>query len=384
MSKQERMKIGIVLYPTYGGSGVVATELGKELARRGHQVHFISYSMPVRLQHFHQNIVFHEVGVANYPLFDYPPYESALAGKIVDVVLFEQLDVLHVHYAIPHASAGYMAKQILNTKGADIPMVTTLHGTDITIVGKDASLKPVVEFSINKSDAVTTVSNSLREMTFENFEIKNKIEVIPNFIDVDRFASIKNEHFKALIAPNDELIILHTSNFRKVKRIEDIIYAFSKVSAQLSAKLILVGDGPERQRMELLCRELGVCQHIKFLGKQDAIGELLSVSDMFVLASERESFGLAALEALAAGVPIITSDAGGLPELNIHGETGFVYPVGDTDQLANYIIELGKDKNLRAKMATGAAARAKDFDTSTIVPIYEKIYDSVLSLNKQN
>ena len=373
------MKIGIVLYPTYGGSGVVATELGKALAKKGHQVHFISYSMPARLSHFMENIVYHEVGVANYPLFDYPPYESALAGKIVDVVRFEKLDVLHVHYAIPHASAGYMAKQILKQTGQDIPIVTTLHGTDITIVGKDASLKPVVEFSINQSDAVTTVSKSLRSQTYENFNVGNQtIEVIPNFIDTSRFVSMDKLHFKKAIAPNGEKLILHTSNFRKVKRIQDIITAFQLVVEQIPSKLLLIGDGPERQSMEQLARELKICENVRFLGKQDAIDELLSIADVFVLASERESFGLAALESIAAGVPIVTSNAGGLPELNIDGETGFLFDVGNVNQLSQVLTNLLSDENLMGSMSRNAYLHAQNFSLESIIPQYEKVYESVM------
>lgn len=372
------MKIGIVLYPTYGGSGVVATELGKALAKKGHQVHFISYSMPARLSSFMENIVYHEVGVANYPLFEYPPYESALAGKIVDVVKFEQLDVLHVHYAIPHASAGYMAKQILKTKGLDVPIVTTLHGTDITIVGKDASLKPVVEFSINQSDAVTTVSENLRQETINNFNISKEIEVVPNFIDTSRFAEMDKRHFKKAIAPNDEKVLLHVSNFRKVKRIQDIIRAFQMISSDLPTKLLLIGDGPERPAMEQLCRELSVYNDIRFLGKQDAIDELLAIADVFVMASERESFGLAALEAMAAGVPVVSSNAGGLPELNVHNETGFVYNVGNVEELAAALQKVLSDDILLGTMSRDAYLRAQDFSTESIIPKYENVYERLL------
>lgn len=371
------MKIGIVLYPTYGGSGVVATELGKALANKGHQVHFISYSMPARLTNFVQNVVFHEVGVANYPLFEYPPYESALAGKIVDVVKFEKLDVLHVHYAIPHASAGFMAKQILKQQNIEIPMITTLHGTDITIVGKDASLKPVVEFSINQSEAVTTVSKSLRTDTYENFNIEREIQVIPNFIDVERFGKLNKEHFKQAIAPFGEKILLHISNFRKVKRIQDIIRSFDLIRRKIPSKLLLIGDGPERPRMQELCRELGTCDDIRFLGKQEAIDELLAVADAFVMASERESFGLAALEAMAAGVPVISSNAGGLPELNIDGETGFVFEIADVQAMADAAIKMLSDQELHIQMRKNAKARAHIFSLDHIVPMYEQVYEEV-------
>lgn len=371
------MKIGIVLYPTYGGSGVVATELGKALAKKGHEVHFISYSMPARLTRYMENIVYHEVGVANYPLFEYPPYESALAGKIVDVVRFEELDVLHVHYAIPHASAGFMAKQILKTKGIEIPIVTTLHGTDITIVGKDASLQPVVEFSINQSDAVTTVSEDLKKETCKNFNIQKQIHVVPNFINTSRFKNMDKKHFKKAISPHDEKLILHVSNFRKVKRIQDIIRAYHKISDRVSAKVILIGDGPERPQMEQLCRELGVCDDIRFLGKQDAIDELLAIADVFVLASERESFGLAALEAMAAGVPVVSSNAGGLPELNIHNETGLVYEVGEVNELAKALEKILSDEELLSTMSEKALQRAKLFSIEQIIPQYEKVYEQL-------
>ncbi len=371
------MKIGIVLYPTYGGSGVVATELGKALAEKGHQIHFISYNMPARLSGFVQNTFYHEVGVAKYPLFEYPPYESALAGKMVDVVQYESLDILHVHYAIPHASAGYMAKQILQSRGLNIPMVTTLHGTDITIVGRDASLKPVVEFSINQSDAVTAVSEDLKHNTYESFNVSRSIEVIPNFIDLKRFQRAEKNHFKKAIAPNGEKIIMHTSNFRRVKRIQDLIKAFKQIRAAVPAKMLLIGDGPERQRMEQLCREMGTCDDIRFLGKQDAIVELLSISDVFQLPSESESFGLAALEAMACGVPVISSDAGGLTELNIHGETGFVHPIADVDALAHLTIKLLQNDTLLAQFKEQAFSRAKLFDIDTVVPQYEELYETI-------
>jgi len=373
------MKIGIVLYPTYGGSGVVATELGKALARKGHLVHFISYNVPARLiGGFVENTFYHEVGIAQYPLFDYPPYESALAGKLVDVVQFEKLDVLHVHYAIPHASAGFMAKQILKSRGIDIPMVTTLHGTDITIVGRDASLKPVVEFSIAESDAVTTVSQSLKNDTYSNFNIDRDIHVIPNFIDIEKFQSPEKSHFKKAIAPEGEKVLIHTSNFREVKRVQDIIRAFKKINAEIPSKMLLVGDGPERPKMEQLCRELGVCQDIRFLGKQEAIAELLAVADLFLMPSERESFGLAALEAMACGVPVISSNAGGLTELNVHGETGFVHDVGDVNALAKYSIELLSNDSLLDEFKSKALARARQFDINAVLPMYEDVYDLVV------
>lgn len=372
------MKIGIVLYPTYGGSGVVATELGKALAIKGHEVHFMSYRLPARLPQFIDNVYFHEVGVSSYPLFEYPPYESALAAKIVDVVEYEKLDVLHVHYAIPHASAGFMAKQILQTKGKRIPMVTTLHGTDITIVGKDASLKPVVEFSINQSDAVTTVSDNLRQTTYDNFAITKEIEVVPNFVDIERFSISKIDAIRNRLAFPDEKIVMHVSNFRKVKRIQDIIEAFAQIQDQVNGKLVLVGDGPERQQLEQMSRDKKLCSVLRFIGKQEAVNELLSVADVFVMASERESFGLAALEAMAAGVPVITSDAGGLPELNIHKKTGIVYPVGNVAKLSEAMLTMLTQDQLLHEYSLQAKQRAMDFSTQKIVPLYEAVYQSVL------
>ena len=318
------MKIGIVCYPTFGGSGVVATELGKALGKLGHEVHFMTYSQPMRLDFFNQNIFYHEVTLQSYPLFKYPPYEMALASKMVDITKFAKLDLLHVHYAIPHASAAYQAKQILALQGINLPFITTLHGTDITLVGKDPSYEPVVSFSINKSDGVTAVSNNLREDTLKLFDIEKDIRVIPNFIDLDRFKRQKKEHFKTAICPNDEKLIVHTSNFRKVKRVEDALRIFKHISDKIPAKLLLVGDGPHRVNVEALSRELGVAENVRFLGKLDAVEEVLSVADLFLMPSEKESFGLAALEAMACEVPVISSNAGGIPELNKHGVTGFV------------------------------------------------------------
>lgn len=372
------MKIGIVCYPTFGGSGVVATELGKALANEGHQVHFITYSQPARLDFFSANLFYHEVSVRDYPLFDYAPYESALASKLVDVVRFEQLDLLHVHYAIPHASAAFMAKQILATYGINIPFVTTLHGTDITLVGKDATYKPVVTFSINQSDGVTTVSDDLKEDTYKHFDIHKQIKVIPNFIDFNRFSLQPKDHFKKAIAPNNERILIHTSNFRKVKRTEDVIRMFQKVQDQLPSKLLMVGDGPERTANEQLCRELHICENVRFLGKQDAIEEILSVSDLFVMPSESESFGLAALEAMACKVPIITTNAGGLPELNVNGYCGFMSNVGDIDDMAqNALRILGDDETLKT-FKEHALLRAKDFDLKKILPVYIEYYNEIL------
>jgi N-acetyl-alpha-D-glucosaminyl L-malate synthase BshA len=373
------MKIGIVCYPTFGGSGVVATELGKALADNGHQVHFITYNQPARLDFFSENLFYHEVSVSKYPLFDYPPYELALASRLVDVVLFEKLDILHVHYAIPHASAAFMAKQILQTYGIYIPVVTTLHGTDITLVGKDRTYKPVVTFSINKSDGVTAVSESLRKDTYEFFEIENDIRVIPNFIDLNRFNLQAKDHFKRAIAPEGEKILIHTSNFRKVKRTEDVVRIFAKIREKIPSKLLMVGDGGERSDCEQLCRDLGVGDDTRFLGKQDAIEEILSVSDLFLMPSQSESFGLAALEAMACKVPVISSNAGGLPELNIDGVTGFLKDIGDIQGMADSAIYILEDEARLATFKENALARAKEFDLAKILPIYESYYIEVIA-----
>jgi N-acetyl-alpha-D-glucosaminyl L-malate synthase BshA len=373
------MKIGIVCYPTFGGSGVVATELGKALADEGHQVHFITYSQPARLDFFSANLYYHEVSVRDYPLFDYAPYESALASKLVDVVRFEKLDLLHVHYAIPHASAAYMAKQILETYGIHIPFVTTLHGTDITLVGKDPTYKPVVTFSINKSDGVTTVSQDLKEDTNNHFDITNEIRVIPNFIDFSRFSLQPKDHFKKAIAPNNERILIHTSNFRKVKRTADVIRMFKLIQDKIPSKLLMVGDGPDRSTNEQLCRDLGICDHVRFLGKQDAIEEILSVSDLFLMPSETESFGLAALEAMACKVPIITSNAGGLPELNIDGFCGYMSNVGDVDDMAAKAVSILEDDEVLNRFKENAFTRAQDFDLKKILPLYIDYYNDIIN-----
>ncbi len=378
------MKIGIVCYPTFGGSGVVATELGKALADNGHQVHFVTYNQPARLDFFSENLFYHEVSVSKYPLFDYPPYELALASRLVDVVRFEGLDVLHVHYAIPHASAAFMAKQILMTYGIYIPVVTTLHGTDITLVGKDRTYKPVVTFSINKSDGVTAVSEHLRKDTYEFFEIENEIKVIPNFIDLNRFSLKPKDHFKKAIAPSGEKILIHTSNFRKVKRTKDVISIFAKVVKKIPSKLLMVGDGEERADCEQLCRDLGVSDNVRFLGKQDAIEEILSVSDLFLMPSQSESFGLAALEAMACKVPVISTNAGGLPELNIDGVTGFLRDIGDVDGMAEKAIYILEDEARLKTFKENSLARAKKFDLSIILPIYENYYIEVIEKSKAN
>lgn len=340
------MKIGIVCYPTYGGSGVVATELGKALADEGHHIHFITYSQPTRLDYITENLYYHKVDIRTYPLFEFPPYELALASKMVNVVKTEKLDLLHVHYAIPHASAAYMAKQILKTKGINIPFVTTLHGTDITLVGKDESYEPVVSFSINQSDGVTAVSEDLKKETLSHFDIHTDIKVIPNFIDLDRFKKQKKEHFKKAICPNNEKLLIHTSNFRKVKRVNDVVKIFCHIKKKIPAKLILIGDGPERRRIEDECQEMGIFEDVRFLGKLEAVEELLSVGDLFIMPSEKESFGLAALEAMACEVPVISTNAGGIPELNIHGVSGMLSDVGDIDDMVNNALFILDDKNL--------------------------------------
>jgi N-acetyl-alpha-D-glucosaminyl L-malate synthase BshA len=375
------MKIGIVCYPTYGGSGVVATELGKALAKNGHLVHFITYQEPVRLEGFHENIFYHEVAPMNYALFQHQPYESALASKIVDVAIFEQLDILHVHYAIPHASSALIARSILKEKGYNLPFVTTLHGTDITLVGKDRGYKPVVEYSINHSDGITSVSESLKEDTFKNFNITRPIAVIPNFIDFSRFKKTDKDHFKKAIAPEGEKILIHVSNFRKVKRVQDVVKMFDLVLKKIPSKLLLVGDGPERMNIEMLCRELGNCNSVRFLGKQDAIEDLLAIGDLFVLPSETESFGLAALEAMAVEVPVISSNAGGIPEINIHGKTGFMSPVGDYEDMAKNAIYILEDEERLKLFKKEALLQAQRFDISNILPMYEKHYEQILQHN---
>ncbi len=372
------MNIGVVCYPTYGGSGVIATELGKALARKGHKVHFITYQEPVRLDSFNENIFYHEVSALDYPLFQYQPYESALASKIVDVAKYEKLDILHVHYAIPHASSALIARSILKESGFDLPFVTTLHGTDITLVGKDPGYKPVVEYSINHSDGITSVSKSLREDTYKNFGIKREIEVIPNFIDFSRFKKTDKDHFKKAIAPNGEKILIHVSNFRKVKRVEDVVHMFELVFKKIPSKLFLVGDGPERSACEALCRKLDISDQVRFLGKQDAVEDLLAISDLFILPSETESFGLAALEAMAVEVPVISSNAGGLAEINIQGKTGFMSNVGDYEDMAKNAVYILEDENRLMEFKANAYAQAKTFNIDNILPQYEAYYEKVI------
>jgi N-acetyl-alpha-D-glucosaminyl L-malate synthase BshA len=371
------MKIGIVCYPTFGGSGVVATELGKALAKEGHSIHFITYSQPSRLDFLSENLFYHEVDFHSYPLFEYPPYELALASKMVSVVRDEKLDLLHVHYAIPHASAAYMAKQILKTEGIYIPVVTTLHGTDITLVGKDASYEPVVTFSINQSDGVTAVSEDLRKETYASFRITNDIEVIPNFIDLEKFKKQKKDHFKKAICPNGEALVVHISNFRKVKRIGDVMTVYYNIQQEIPAKLLMIGDGPERAKAEKQARELDIHDDVRFLGKLEAVEEVLSVADLFLMPSEKESFGLAALEAMACEVPVISSNTGGLPELNVQGITGFMSNVGDVEDMTRKALFV-LDKNNLPVFKANALKRAQEFDISRILPLYENYYEQVI------
>ncbi|MCB0402810.1 MAG: N-acetyl-alpha-D-glucosaminyl L-malate synthase BshA [Flavobacteriales bacterium] len=373
------MNIGIVCYPTFGGSGVVATELGKALALKGHQVHFITYQQPVKLDIFTENIYFHEVKVSNYPLFDYQPYELVLTSKLVDVIKFEKLDLLHVHYAIPHASAAYMAQKILAEEGIKIPFITTLHGTDITLVGKDSSFEPVITFSINKSDAVTAVSESLKQDTFDHFDINRDIEVIPNFVCLDEYqynGSI--EALKKSFAPNGEKILVHISNFRKVKRTEDVIRIFDIIRKQLPVKLLMVGDGPERHHLEELCRELGTCDLVKFIGKVKDTERVLAVSDLFILPSETESFGLAALEAMAARTPVISTNTGGIPEVNKNGVSGYLSNIGNIEEMAFNSLKILSNEKTLEQFKEAAYQQAKKFDIHSILPMYEALYERVI------
>lgn len=372
------MNIGIVCYPTFGGSGVVATELGKSLALRGHKVHFITYDWPVRLGHFTQNVTFHEVRMMDYPLFHFPPYESALTSAMVDVARYNDIDLFHVHYAIPHASAGVMARQILADMGRIVPVVTTLHGTDITLVGRNKSFEPVVSFSINHSDGVTAVSDYLRQATLESFHITNEIEVIPNFVDRHRFFRQDKEHFRRIIASGNEKIIVHTSNFRKVKRTEDVIAIFRQIEAGVPSRLLMIGDGPERIEAESLCREWGLEKKVVFLGNQNPVEEIYSIGDLFLMPSETESFGLSALEAMSCGMPVITSNAGGLPEINVDGVTGFACPVGDVEAMAKGAIRILTDDMLHKEFSENSVKRAMEFDPERIVPLYETYYQKVL------
>jgi len=373
------MKIGIACYPTYGGSGVIATELGKALAEKGHEVHFISYNQPARLDSYLQNIYYHEVNINSYPLFDHLPYETILASRFVDIVKTNHLDLLHVHYAIPHASAALMARSILMEQDIYCPVITTLHGTDITLVGKDPTYEPVVAYSINQSNGVTAVSKSLRQETYDHFKIKKEIEVIPNFIDFTRFSKQAKSHFKKAIAPNDEKIIIHTSNFRKVKRVDDVIRIFAGIHKEIKSKLLLVGDGPERGVIEHMCKEYNVCDNVLFLGKQEAIEEVLSVGDLFLLPSETESFGLAALEAMACEVPVISTNAGGLPEVNINGVTGFACDVGDVETMSQKAIYILSDEERHEKFKKNSLAQAQKYNITEVLPLYVAYYNKVLN-----
>ena len=373
------MKIGITCYPTYGGSGVIATELGKELALRGHQVHFISYALPFRLSQYVENIVFHEVETSSYPLFEFPLYTLALASKMVEVAEFEKLDLLHVHYAIPHAASAYLAKQMLKDK-KNLKIITTLHGTDITLVGLEPSFLPLVKFSLDQSDGVTAVSRFLKEKTLTNYLCKKEIEVIPNFVDTNLFKPNGTPEFRKHVAPNGEKVLVHTSNFRVVKRVTDVIRVFEKVQEEIPSRLVLVGDGPDRSECERLCRQLEICDKVKFLGKQEGLIDILNSSDLFIIPSQSESFGLAALEAMSCGLPVISSSVGGLPELVRHNETGFIAEIGDVDRMAKYAVDLLSNEKKYDLFAKNARDRAVNvFDTSKIIPLYENHYKNILS-----
>ncbi len=371
------MRIGIVCYPTFGGSGVVATELGIALAQKGHTVHFITYDRPVRLRDVEGRVFYHEVRVSDYPLFDYPPYELVLTSKLVDVAEHEGLDLIHVHYAIPHASAAWMAQRILVSRGLNIPFITTLHGTDITLVGRDPSFEPVITFSIERSNGVTAVSESLKKDTYAHFPVKRDIEVIPNFVCVDQYQRVPDPTLRQRYAPNGEKLLVHISNFRPVKRVEDVVHVFRKVREHMPARLLMIGDGPERQRVENLCRQLKTCNDILFLGKITRPEDVLSSCDLFVLTSESESFGLAALEAMACSVPVVSTDTGGTPEVNIHGVSGLLSPVGDTDAMATNALAILKDEASIARFRQGAWEQAQRFDVHTVLPRYEELYARV-------
>lgn len=371
------MNIGITCYPTYGGSGVVATELGKALAEKGHSVHFISYAMPMRLDNFVDNIIFHEVEISNYPLFDFPLYTLALASKMVEVAKYEKIDIFHCHYAIPHATSAFLAKQMLNQ--SNIKVITTLHGTDITLVGLEPSFLPVMKFSIEQSDGVTAVSRFLREKTLTNYNIEKEIEVIPNFVDTTKYKRVQADDILKHCAPGGEKILAHTSNFRKVKRVQDVILVFAEVLKKVRCKLLLIGDGPERSQCELLCRELGIQEHVKFLGKQIEIISILSAADLFILPSQSESFGLSALEAMACEVPVISTSVGGLPELQVHGQTGYIAEIGDIDRMARYAIDLLTNASKHKMFAEAARKRALEFEAKKIIAQYESYYEKVLA-----
>ena len=379
------MKIAIVCYPTFGGSGVVATELGMALGRLGHEIHFITYSQPVRLALLEKNIYYHEVDVPEYPLFKHQPYDLALSSKLVDTVKAYQIELLHVHYAIPHAYAGYMAKKMLKEEGIFIPMITTLHGTDITLVGSHPFYRTAVTFSINKSDRVTAVSKNLRDTTYAMFDIQKDIEVIPNFIDIQRYTERAKEPCdRTLMGLQTEIIFTHLSNFRAVKRVEDVVEIFARVNEHQPSVLIMVGEGPERIKAERLAKQKGVYDKVKFLGNSVEIDKVLCMSDIFLLPSSEESFGLAALEAMANKTAVISSNAGGLPEVNIHEHTGYVCEVGDVEQMSAYALKLAQDSDLLRIMKKNALESAKRFDLPEIVPIYERLYESAYASRHQN
>jgi L-malate glycosyltransferase len=373
------LKIGITCYPTYGGSGVVATELGKALAQRGHQIHFISYALPARLDNIVGDVLYHEVEMSQYPLFDFPLYTDSLASKMIDVAKYHDLDVLHVHYAIPHATSAFLAKQIL-APTKDIKVITTLHGTDVTLVGLEPSFLPLVKFSIEQSDYVTSVSRFLQMKTYTMYNIQKEIQVIPNFVDVERFSRKENCQFRERFAPHGEKILVHVSNFRTVKRVPDVIRVFDMVRRSIPSKLVLVGDGPDRSECERLARELGIFEDIRFLGKQTLLPEILSASDLMLMPSQSESFGLSALEAMACSVPVVSSSAGGLPELVVHGETGYIAELGDVQRMAKYATELLSDDRKLELFSQNARKRAVEkFRVDLIVPQYEKLYEEALN-----
>lgn len=375
---QKQLKIGVVCYPTFGGSGIVATELGKAFAERGHEVHFITYSKPVRMDMFTENMFYHEVSVSDYPLFEYAPYELLLSSKLVDVAISQQLDLLHVHYAIPHASAAYSAKQILKSRDIDLPFITTLHGTDITLLGKDKSYQPVIEFAINQSDAVTAVSESLKEDTYRFFKVDKNIKVIPNFVDFSLYKNGVDTKLRSSFASEDERIVTHISNFRKLKRVDDVIHIFEGIQQHVPAKLLMVGEGPELEGVRALAKSKGLEDKIFFLGKSKRIEQITQISDLFLLPSETESFGLVALEAMASSVPVVSSNVGGLPEVNIEGKTGFLRPVGDVDSMTSAALTILKDETSLNQFKKNALEHAKTFDLDTIVPLYEDLYRSLV------
>ncbi|MCK5443309.1 MAG: N-acetyl-alpha-D-glucosaminyl L-malate synthase BshA [Maribacter sp.] len=368
------MKIAIVCYPTFGGSGVVATELGIALADRGHEVHFVTYRQPVRLDLLSHKVHFHEVHVPEYPLFHYQPYELALSSKLVDTVKLFGIDLLHVHYAIPHAYAGYMAKKMLEEEGIYLPMITTLHGTDITLVGKHPFYKTAVNFSINQSDVVTSVSENLKQRTLEFFDIKKEIEVIPNFIDKKKYSTSFTDCQRSIMAEDHERIITHVSNFRQVKHIPDVIHIFNKIRQRIPAKLVMVGEGPEKENAEFLCEQLGIMDKVHFLGNSNEIDRILCFSDLFLLPSKTESFGLAALEAMINRVPVISSNTGGIPEVNKQGVTGFLSEVGDVDDMAKNALKILEDDEILEEFKENAAQVAQNFDILKVLPLYEEIY----------